>query len=137
MEIKFRAWETNKGLGSKMSMPFTLTDLHNKGLGVFGDTYIFMQFTGLYDKHNNPIYEGDIVKDRFNRIMKIGVWNYRMCFIAITETNFHHADFYDWILREDKSDDETFPPVRLMVEIIGNEFENPELLNNKENEVDI
>src|SRR6202007_1875089 len=66
-EIKFRAWETNKGLGSRMSEPFTLVDLHNKGLGSFGDTYIFMQFTGLTDKNNKEIYEGDIVVKHYDK----------------------------------------------------------------------
>lgn len=60
-EIKFRAFETNKGLGSKMSEAFTLTDIHNNSLGNFGDTFIFMQFIGLLDQTGKEIYEGDIL----------------------------------------------------------------------------
>ena len=69
-EYKFRAWETNKGLGSRMSKPFTLADVHNNGLGHFGDSYEFMQYTGLKDKtrtkefpEGKEIYEGDIIKN--------------------------------------------------------------------------
>lgn len=76
------------------------------------------QFTGLYDKHGKEIYEGDVVKDEFGRIMKIGFWNYSLCFIAISKTNFHHADFTEWIINKHY----------LECEIIGNIHENKNLL---------
>lgn len=86
------------------------------------------QYIGLDDKNCRMLFDGDIVKDRFGRILRIGVWNYRFCFIAISETNFHHADFFDWIERDNRSDDETFPTVEMNVELIGNIHDNPELL---------
>lgn len=118
-EIKFRAWETNKGLGSKMSMPFTLTDLHNKGLGVFGDTYIFMQLTGLYDKHNNPIFEGDIVyiKHPYKNRKYVGEIIYKNNMFTGKDFYFAHHDIPNDI----------FESIEYL-EIIGNIYENTEVL---------
>jgi uncharacterized phage protein (TIGR01671 family) len=84
-----------------------------------------MQFTGLQDKAGRDIYEGDVVKDRFGRIMQVQWWNFRLCWVAISETNFHHADLYDWVdfdyEKEEKSS-------TARVEVIGNVYENPELI---------
>jgi uncharacterized phage protein (TIGR01671 family) len=89
--------------------------------------FSLLQFTGLQDKAGRDIYEGDIVKDRFGRIMQVQWWNYRLCWVAISETNFHHADLYDWVdfdyEKEEKSS-------TARVEVIGNVYENPELLTN-------
>lgn len=77
------------------------------------------QFTGLYDKHGKEVFEGDVVKDDHGRIMKIGEWRYKPCFIAVSKTNFHHADFFEWLNRDTNV---------LECEVIGNIHENPELL---------
>lgn len=137
-EIKFRAFDKTNG------KIFPLHDLRMKAKEAVIDTirddgapsfkYIdfkeveIMQFIGLLDKNGNEIYEDDIVKDRFGRIMKVGYWNYRLCFIAISETNFHHADFYDCFMRSERTYDENFKPVKTEVEIIGNIYENKDLL---------
>lgn len=84
-----------------------------------------MLFAGIKDKSDNELYKGDIVRDTYGRIMVIDYWNFSLCFIAITKTNFHHADFFGWTGScygdEDKD--------TARVERIGNVHENPELLS--------
>jgi uncharacterized phage protein (TIGR01671 family) len=105
-EIKFRAWEVNKVLGGRMSETFTLFDIHNNGLGSYGDTYTLMQFTGLKDKNRKDIYEGDVVKFDADYIKPMVVyWNNEM------------TGFYPLISER---------PNRITV--IGNIYENPELI---------
>jgi uncharacterized phage protein (TIGR01671 family) len=115
-------------VGSNPTVFFTATQYNEPGaLPMDDDRLSLMQFTGLQDKAGRDIYEGDVVKDRFGRIMQVQWWNFRLCWVAISETNFHHADLYDWVdfdyEKEEKSS-------TARVEVIGNVYENPELLTN-------
>lgn len=95
--------------------------------GGFDGLYPIMQFTGLLDKNNNPIYEGDIVRAANNQIQEIcyGEWEYEydgnneVC--SICGIGFHWADGEPLsVCNSNKS-----------YEIIGNIYENPELLTTK------
>lgn len=77
------------------------------------------QFTGLLDKNNKPIYEGDIVKDKSGKVGYIG-WLQQECGFVIV-----------W----EKSDSRLGHRARgsgykydLSLEVIGNIYENKELL---------
>ena len=76
------------------------------------------QYITLRDKNDIEIYEGDILKDDYGRILLAEWHNYGFSFKAITVTNFVRArDIGEWF------DDEGILP-----EIIGNIYENPELI---------
>jgi uncharacterized phage protein (TIGR01671 family) len=134
-DIKFRAWDKwAKGMiydfGISKNMYEIIIGVDDKNClqikweGENENQMPLMQFTGLFDRNGKEIYEGDIVRDRFGRIMQVKWWNYRLCWVAITETNFHHADFFDWCERDENYEQTN----QTRTEVIGNIYENPELL---------
>jgi len=72
-----------------------------------------MDYTGLKDKNGKEIYEGDIVRDRFNDIIVIKYDEKKLTF---TRENW-------------SGDNEIWKYCRTVsYEIIGNKYDNPELL---------
>ena len=88
------------------------------------DDYVIMQYTGLKDKNGKMIFEGDMVKvddgEHINRILsgEIGIIEYIPARFRLKVIRFN--DFH--MLQKDDSE---------LLEIIGNKFENPELLEGK------
>lgn len=80
-----------------------------------------MQFTGLYDKNGKEIYEGDIVK-AYNLIYTIE-FKYG-AFIFVNEV--YKLDWRD--IANKNRDYRLYEDVIENFEIIGNIYENPELL---------
>lgn len=125
--IKFRAWNKNT---KQMDMVYCINGLLNsnenelKYVNCSGWEFKnieLMQFTGLFDKNLKEIYEGDIVKP----IEKSGKnHNRQIVFIdgsfCYNESKTRGNRGY-WALNKCKSK---------MFEVIGNIYENPELLNN-------
>jgi uncharacterized phage protein (TIGR01671 family) len=121
-EIKFRTWDTDR---KKM---FVVTKLFMDGLGVnptysmelehegcYGDLYPLMQFTGLKDQTGKEIYEGDIVDwggDKHAVIFRDGTFGY-----LLTDHAAKTEEFF--CMPQAKANH---------VGIIGNIYENPELL---------
>jgi len=124
-EVKFRAWD-GKGMIYRGLHDRNWYTAEKGGKVVFGmhpdDEHQLkvMQFMNFQDKNKVDVYLDDIVMDERGRIMRVGYFNYRYCLIAITETNFHHANFFDWMWED-----------QVLIEIIGNIHKNPELLNLK------
>ena len=131
-EIKFRAWDTNE---KKMyylrdntpneygHYPYLEMQFYSDGdimwslgyashghvvEGVEDESGILMQFTGLYDKHNIEIYEGDIVS-MHSKILHVD---------DIRNIKYWEEEYVNFSSSE--------------MEVIGNVYQNPELLEEKE-----
>ena len=116
--IKFRAWDGEK----KIMYDWNWVEISSAGIRVFdpeeglvindedGNSLIALQFTGLLDKNGKEIYDGDILKfpNKPN------------------DPKFHTISCVRWVNNKAR-----FNPHSVeKAEIIGNMFENSELLKN-------
>ena len=111
-EIKFRAWDRK----NRKMVNMNYLCCHKSGLMLFekdhkpGKEFDFMQFTGLHDKNGKEIYEGDIVRCWGGEYYQ-GYWEHNR---KITIENMINDCF---MMGEHE-----------FLEVIGNIYENPELL---------
>lgn len=119
--FKFRAWESRGELGIGVMHYFDLFDASADMFdqGMLGHVLVedlstmkIMQCTGLKDKNGKLIYEGDIVKSIENKFTAAVFW--RGDWAAFCNNAF--------------SGECVGPASPETVEIIGNIYENPELL---------
>lgn len=124
-EIKFRAWDK-----VYKRMVYSLTPMFDENENAldmswikdYDGDYELMQFTGLHDENNVPIYEGDIVPSLYNNKPCVVVWDQGCCEFR-TENDGYSEHLYDTTGEFDFG--------RNMWEVIGNIYENPELLEGK------
>lgn len=126
-EIKFRAWDKeNKEMLEVENLHFD--EYHNNEMTIRTTMYndyfdtedmILMQYTGLHDKNGKEIYEGDIVDNGYNNIgvVKYGEYNCSCC-----------EGVYGWYV-----DGGDIRQAECFLEVIGNIYENPDLLKGEEN----
>jgi len=157
-EIKFRAWDKIKkrfvtqdeattypyflidlngnitlySQGKELEVDFFVGDLNNpfetyQAQQSLRSRFELLQFTGLHDKNSKEIYEGDIVKDEIGkREVKIGFSKY-------TDPDGFNHEFYGvygrWLpVIRGNFDESYFNKDDDDLEVIGNIYENPELL---------
>jgi uncharacterized phage protein (TIGR01671 family) len=113
--IKFRAWNR---FGKEMFE--SVQDKEFDGF-LYGTQIEVMQFTGLKDKNGVEIYEGDIVKTHTGRLWMITYHEDSMGFILDSDPMNRDAE-----ARRVSSDREQRKAIYM--EVIGNIYENPELL---------
>ena len=128
---KFRAWDKVKEIFTNYQIVDGMLYFMDKHTGVWirddkEKRFILMQSTGLQDKNGIEIFEGDIVrwKDlesfddfKIDEVLKVEYSNEFLKWVAI-DKNGLQDDLYDF------SDNRE-------LEVIGNIYENPELLERK------
>lgn len=128
-EIKFRAWNkfTNTMIPTK-KVEFSFSEWINN------DNWVFMQFTGLKDKNDKEIYEGDIVRTIGKK------WKKNEDDFGGNYEDVEHISVVEWWksysnigyrLKSKFGKTVMIKPsalVTMKVEVIGNIHENPELL---------
>lgn len=110
-EIKFKCWDN----ANKRFVYNLLYRIDSNG--DLPESHTLCQFTGLKDKNGVEIYEGDIAKDNGGFIYKV-IWRKKKARFAYkcnegSKTNMNQ--------KEDAK----------IIEVIGNIYENPKLLEQK------
>ena len=104
-------------------MYFTIGDLHaGDSQGIIVAAHTWCEFTGLKDKNGVEIYEGDIVKVKSRNSAVIGPVIFK-------------GTAYGFTVPVDSPFEESFRPINdgwYGTEVIGNIYENPELLEKAE-----
>ena len=119
-EIKFRAWDGEK---IDHEPTFGETSFGGSYVNSFNNDFqkrIFMQYTGLLDKHGKEIYEGDILG--FVLRTPLGLVKSR----GVMEWHKERAGFE--IKSYAPEEAYIYEEIEGQPEILGNIYENPELL---------
>ena len=118
--LKFRAWSKQDKILHK---PQTLQEIHSNGIGLPQNDRIMLQFIGLKDKNGKEIYEGDIIEKNKREWFEV-IW-------VEDEAKFFHKR-----IKGIRNGEETWHIILFDGKVIGNIYENPELLNDVSRELD-
>ena len=150
-EIKFRAWlKEKKIMGEVLGIDILHKEIFfsNEDVDCYEHTDFknieLMQYTGLKDKNNKEIYEGDVLKlihtgikisaDRLEDLKRfVGIIKYENGIFKIvrTEKSLIESKYFEM---EQKKVYEIFIYSKLYdLEVVGNIYENPELLKENNN----
>ena len=142
-EVKFRAWDKMQkelvkvnAIALNANCFDTKSYLHGSQPHLYDEDGVLhlledcelLQFTGLYDKNGQEIYEGDIVKGKAIKVR--GGFSYLGKIIFYNQSNIHGYFIEDkngaaWRLEQAQA---IVSLDRITGEVIGNIYENPDLL---------
>jgi len=134
-EIKFRVW-VNKRMLNVTTLSLPCNETHEfmsfshpsnnpglkEGVGFSPRGSIFMQYTGLKDKNGKEIYEGDVV---VSGMLNDDDWIPEN---AIIKWDEEYCSFHQELLRTKYNGDPDWQLMDVPCEVIGNIYENSELL---------
>lgn len=125
-EIKFRAFQDSQMLSTPISSNYGL----NRFFGLLYEDAPVMQFTGLLDTNGKEIYEGDIVTQRASSGTYIIVCDsYEFLLQRIEHEQYVHTNGKDGFKSfQDACGQKSKIWLPKTLKILGNIFENPELL---------
>ncbi|API78889.1 hypothetical protein A7971_04100 [Staphylococcus argenteus] len=127
MILKFKAWDKDKKVMSiideiDFNSGYILISTGYKSF----DEVKLLQYTGLKDKNNTEIYDGDIAEFKYphdKRFKEIGIITHsaeKACFvIKMIRDTVQEFELYRGVANS-------------YLKVIGNKFENPELLEESE-----
>lgn len=123
--IKFRAWngvlmlDVNRLDFMAKGIWIEATDKHGHPIyGFLGDKFkALLQFTGLHDRTGKEIWEGDILRNEHGTVCAV-VWQNDECGFIATKPYDGNPNCYTY-------DFSLYPGLH---EVLGNIYENPELL---------
>lgn len=129
MNPKFRAWnKTWEEMGEVRRIRFydngsvstVLAKCNGQAKNLTKDEVILMQSTGLHDKNGKEIFEGDILAIETDEgILNLNIfWDSKHALFMFESKKYNEKD-----LLAELVEDNTYP-----FEIVGNIYENPELL---------
>jgi hypothetical protein len=117
-EIKFRAWDRNENDRFRMKRNLSLNSAYFQQETLSGIEV--MQYTGLKDKNGREIYEGDVLQSGNGRLWEVKFGEYKGVFNSAPQLGWYvFGDGNTLMLTKYESASD---------EIIGNIYENPELL---------
>lgn len=108
-EIKFRAWDKE----NKKMAQVSRIDFGPGGIKYLIDDSVLLEYTGLHDKNGREIYEGDVVKNEYGKVMEVQ-YDPRSAAFGV-------GDYYFGTIGSGKT-----------LEVIGNIFENTEMLEEEQ-----